>query len=69
MPEFYLTQPEVYEGDSLLEATPMLLKGVGLILGISTFIGLTAYYTNPLKVFMCKNIDNLKATSIFSVKV
>jgi hypothetical protein len=69
MPEFYLTQPEIYEGDTLLEAAPMFFKGLGLILGISAFIGLAAYYTNPLKVLNCINVDHLKTTSIFSVKI
>ncbi len=50
MPEFFLTQPEVYEGDTLLEATPMLLKGFGVLFGFATLFGLFSWLTNPIRV-------------------
>lgn len=50
MPEFFLTQPEVYEGDTLLEAAPMFVKGFGSFIGAALFLGSILYFTFPLRV-------------------
>lgn len=50
MPEYILTQTEVYEGDTLLEATPMLLKGFSLLVGFAGLMGFVNWITNPPKV-------------------
>ena len=50
MSEFFLTQPEVYEGDTLLEASPMLLKGLGIWVGLALVVGSTLYLTSPFRV-------------------
>lgn len=50
MPEFILTQPEVYEGDTLLEATPSLLKGWAVVFGFAFLFGFANWIVLPPKV-------------------
>ena len=50
MPEFILTQPEVYEGDTILEAMPTFLHGVAYIFGGAFALGLLMYLVNPTRV-------------------
>ena len=50
MPEFILSQPEVYEGDTLLEASPMLLKGFLVFLSMAGLTGFFSYLATPPKV-------------------
>jgi len=52
MSEFILTQPEVYEGDTITEALPSLVRHLGIVLVYVLGIGVIMYYINPTKVQM-----------------
>jgi len=50
MSEFILTQPEVYEGDTIMEAFPSLVRHLGIVLVYVFGIGVIMYFINPTKV-------------------
>lgn len=50
MPEFILTQPEIYEGDTLLQALPNFLLGWGTLFLAAGGVALILYLGNPTKV-------------------
>jgi len=52
MSEFILTQPEVYEGDTITEALPSLVRHLGIVLVYVFGIGVIMYFINPTKVQM-----------------
>ena len=52
MPEFVITQPEIYEGDSFAEYGPIFLKGWGLLFAVVTVFGFSWKLTGITRVLI-----------------